>query len=235
MQGLNNVGFILSSLWGFVLALVGGLGGGAVVVAIIVKFTSEKIADRLQAKYQLKLDKEIEVCKTELEKVIEDYRTELSTKQHISVKRFDAEFEIYQKLTKTFFDAVRDCGIMIPVGLTYVPADEAEQKKADAEHYNSALKSAIMAQDYLNSIVPFIREDLYEGYKEILRLMRLQINAYESRCSKLNSLRYKEKKDYFDMEDYKRTEDIYRKFEDLNGKVREYLNGLDVIGTWPEL
>ena len=55
------------------------------------------MSESLQAKYQLKLDKEMERYKAEIDKTLESHKFTIGTKQHISVKRFDAEFDIYQK------------------------------------------------------------------------------------------------------------------------------------------
>lgn len=223
----TNVYFSISTICGFVLSVIASVGGGAVIVAAVVKFASDKIADRLQSKYQLKLDKEMEVYKAEIDKKLEEHKINLNTKQHISVKRFDAEFEIYQNLTKCFFDAVRDCEIMIPYGLNYVPADEHVRKKQDEDHYNKASNSVVEAQNYLYSIAPFIPEDFYRGYRDILSMMSSQLNSYERRFDVFNR---SEDKNSFEQEDYNRTREINIKYEEVNGKVREYLSNLDVIG-----
>ena len=41
--------------------------------------------------------------------------------------------------------------------------------------------------------------------------------------------RRQEEKEQFQTEDYGKTSEIHEKMETLNGKVREYLNSLDVI------
>lgn len=223
-----NVVFSLSSIWSFVLTVIASMGGAAVVVGLAVKFTANKIAESLQSKYQLKLDKELEKYKAELDKSKDTHKTNLDTKHYISVKRFDAEFEIYQQLSKAFFDAVRDCNVMIPAGFTYIPAEKEDQLKADAEHYKAALISTVAAQNCLHSIASFIPEEFYFGYREILKLMNMQLNAYMCRHNKFD-LRRQEEKEQFQADDYQRTSEINEKFETLNGKVREYLNSLDVI------
>lgn len=229
MAETTNVVFSISSMWNFVLTIIASIGGGAIIVTAAVKFTSEKIADRLNAKYQLKLEMEMERYKADIEKTMEAYRAKLGTGQHISVKRFDAEFEIYQKITKAFFDAIRDCSIMIPAGYSYSPVERKDKLKEDADHFNVALKSVASAQDYLYSVAPFIQEQFFMGYKEILKLMNTQLNTYLSRYNKTDLRPQKEKED-FGIEDFNRTSKIDEQFNKLNGEVRKYLNSLDVIG-----
>ncbi len=229
MQETTTIIISSWSVWNIVLGFVTALGGGAVIIGAVVRFAAEKIAACLQAKYQNTLEKELESYKSELEKVHEVLKTELDTKQHISVKRFDAEFEIYQQSTGCFSAAVRDCATMIPAGFVYVPTDDEARLKLDEEHYDKALKSVVSAQDYLFSIAPFVQKELYDGYKEILSLLTCQVNAYQARFD-VNDKRPQEEKQGFSSADYRRTGEINIKFEELNDKVREYLNNLDVIG-----
>lgn len=47
----------MNTIWQTVLAIIGSIGGAGVIICAIIKFASDKIADRLSAKYQLQLDK----------------------------------------------------------------------------------------------------------------------------------------------------------------------------------
>lgn len=228
MYEITNINFTFSAIWKTVLSVVASFGGAAGIIVLIIKFSGNRIAEKLQARYQLSMQKEIEQFKADIDKRLEEHKSVLSNKQHISVKRFDAEFEIYQKLTKTIFDAVRDCNILIPRGYTLVPQKREERLELDKKHFESAWKSVKEAQDYFYSIIPFIPEEFFITYKEILRLCSMQINAYEERFN-INDLRSQEEKETFTLEDYKRSTEIYEKFEKLNCKIRDYLNNLDVI------
>lgn len=223
----TNVIVTFQSVWDVVLAFLASIGGASVIIIAVVKFTSERMADRLQAKYQLKLDKEMETYKADLEKILEQTRTQLGTKQHISVKRFDAEFEIYQKLSFYFSTAVKDCAIMIPRGFHHSPANRDDQLKQDEEHSKTANLSVVDAQNYLLSVIPFIPDDFYKEYREILNLLSMQLEAYLQRYDV--DRRPQEEKECFGTEAYIRTGEIENKYEELNRKVREYLNSLDVV------
>lgn len=129
----------------------GGVGGIAIAV---IKFSSNIIAERISAKYENKL-----------EQALEKYKTELNKKEYVSKTRFDAEFEIYRNLSKSFFTMVKDISVMIPYGYTKVPADKEEKRKADEEHYIKARNSAVNAQDELNGNSPFISESFLKNIK----------------------------------------------------------------------
>lgn len=184
---------------------------------VIVRFSSEFIAKRLEEMYSLKLNKELE-----------KYKSNLDNKIYISKTKFDTEFSIYRELSKTFFNLVLNIGTMIPSGITFVPADEETRKKYDDECYSNARKIVIEAQDALFSNTPFIPDKLFVDYEEILKLCRRQLSAYEKRWNLLY-VASKEVKESFSDEDYSRTDDIQKKLNELNINIREYLSRLDVL------
>lgn len=53
------------------------------IVSATVRFTSEKIAERLEKKYKLRLNKELE-----------EFKNKLENKSYVSKTRFDTEFSI---------------------------------------------------------------------------------------------------------------------------------------------
>lgn len=204
-------------VWKFIGTVLVGFGGAAAVITVVVKFASEKIADALQKKYQLKLDKEFEA-----------YKVKLAGKEYVSKAYFDKEIEIYQNVAKSTFDMVRDISVMVPYGYARIPADETERKMADKEHYEKAIKSAVLAQDILNQNAPFIAEEIYQTCSEIRHLCGLQLGEYEDRFV-VTDLRPKEEKDRFSLEAYKRTREINEAYECFTKQVRDYLKNLEII------
>jgi hypothetical protein len=77
-----------------VFTIIGGFGGIYVVTGIVIKFSADRIAERLSAKYQLRLNKELE-----------SFRSSLLNKTHISRALFEKEFAIYQDLIEKFYEA----------------------------------------------------------------------------------------------------------------------------------
>ena len=75
---LDKIGEIVLGI----LASVGGISG---IIIIAVKFSSNIIAKRLEEKYSLKLSKELELFKSNIE-----------NKKYISRTKFDTEFQIFK-------------------------------------------------------------------------------------------------------------------------------------------
>ena len=141
------------------LAVLASFGGISGIFYLVVKKSSEIIAERLQKKYDLKLNEELE-----------RYKANIDNKIYISKTKFDAEFNIYRSLSKAFFDMVKNISILIPRGVVYLPADPKKQREFDEEHYLTAKKSLVIAQDELNSNAPFIQERFYNEYESIRKM-----------------------------------------------------------------
>lgn len=107
----------MNAVWQTVLAIIGSIGGAGAIICAIIKFASNKIADRLSAKYQLQIDKELETLKQDLNR-----------KNYVSKVRFDAEFAIYRELTITCRDMVNNVYFIYPT-YSSVPADEDTREK----------------------------------------------------------------------------------------------------------
>lgn len=195
------------------LASVGGISG---LIVLAVKFASNIIAERLSQKYELKLQKELEAFKSTLTK-----------KEYVSKTRFDAEFGIYRELSKAFFNMARDINSLIPAGYSERPANEDDYKKHQKECYCNSSQSLTIAQETLVQNAPFISEELYNDFLELVTLSRLQILAYKRRYNVLY-LAPQEEKEMYTSEDYERAIKIPQKFDALNRKIRNYLASLDV-------
>lgn len=200
-----------------VLSIVGSVGGAGAIIAFVVKFSANLIADKLKKKYEL-----------ETTKKLEEYKSKLENKNYISKTRFDTEFSIYRTLSVAFFDMVKNISVMIPEGYTQVPADPKVKKEYDKKVYNLALTAVVKAQDTLNGNAPFISEDMYNEYSAILKLCNLQLEVFSNRWNVLY-LASQEEKEKLDLEDYKRTVTINESMKELNNKVRKYISTLDVI------
>ena len=207
----------MNNLMKIVIAIVTSIGGIGVVFTGVVYFTSNFIAERMQKKYELKLNEKLE-----------SYKASIENKKYISKTKFDAEFSLYRSLSKAFFDMVKDVSILIPQGYTTVPADKDAKKKFDENNYNRAQKSVVLAQDELHSNAAFIPEEFYKSYEEIRKLCSLQLSEFEMRWN-VGYLANQEQKESLPREAYARTGEINDKFMELNAKIREYLDNLDVL------
>ncbi len=226
-------------IWKIVLGVLTSFGGIGGIIVIAIKFSCDKIANSLEQKYTLKLNKELEQYKTELlkefeeyksslDKGLEKYRSNLDNKTYISKTKFDTEFSIYKELSSVFSEMVRNISLMIPAGLSYRLANEDAEKERQNKLYDSALNSTVITQNTLNKYIPFIPSEIFDDYNKVLHLSRLQLDAFERRWN-VYYLTSQEEKEKFTIEEYKRTSEINEKFKILNNNIREYLYKLDVL------
>lgn len=89
------------------IASAGGIGG---IIIAAIKFSSNLIAEQLAKKYDLKLNKEMEL-----------YRNNIESKKSISKALFDKEYEIYLTFNMDFGKLYND--IQIYVGLQKAPGN----------------------------------------------------------------------------------------------------------------
>ena len=137
-----------------VAAFIASIGGAAFLIGVAVRYSANQIADRLQAKYQLKLEKELEW-----------YKARLDGMNYISKLRFEKEFLIYQKLSEAHIAMVFALGEAVAVARGMYNGDKEKidsfVKKVD-DHYNTA-------QHMSCSYAPFISKDIFDKYRELER------------------------------------------------------------------
>lgn len=206
-----------ADIWKIIMCAIASAGGVGAIIVCAVKFSADRIADRLSKKYEAKMQKEVE-----------KYKSGLDNKIYISKAKFDTEFSLYRELSRTFFEMVKDITIMIPSGYATYPADKEERKTYENNLYDKAAKSTFAAQGVLNSNIPFIPENLYEKYEEIIGLCRVQLGVFEDRWNVLY-FASQEEKETFSGEDYHRSREISKKFKELNLELRDYLAKLDIL------
>ena len=96
---MDITGQILS-IAGACIVSAGGIG--AIIIGVI-KFTSNSIADALSKKYELKLNKELEL-----------YKAGVENKIYISKTKFDTEFQLYRQLSKSFTNMTKEVSQLFP-------------------------------------------------------------------------------------------------------------------------
>ncbi len=207
----------MSDVLKIVLEIIAGVGGIGVIFTAVVAFSSSFIADKLQKKYQLKLDEELE-----------KYKAGLTNKIYISKAKFDAEFLIYQNLSVAFSECIKAFNILIPIGIANIPVDEKMREKEESENYRAARNAYVLAQDELSKSIPFIPREFVDDYRALLKLCSLQLHDFERRWN-ISYIGTKKEKSVLDNDSYQRTTEINRNFDILNEKIRDYLSRLDVL------
>lgn len=206
-----------NDIWKIVFGVIAGFGGISGALCLVIKFSAETIAKRLEEKYTLKLNKELE-----------KYKSDLDSKTYITKSKFDVEFSIYRGLSKKFYNMALAIQVMIPAGLTQVAANKEKRKENDENNYREALQAVGAAQDELHENIPFITEDVFNKYNSILRLARIQLHVFSERWN-VAYLAPQAEKERLDIEDHKRTKQIFDELHQLNKEIRDYLSQLDIL------
>lgn len=206
-----------NDIWKIALSAVTALGGFSAIFVAVIKFSSEIIAKRLEEKYSMKLNKELE-----------KYKSNLDNRNYITKAKFDIELSIYKELSENFFNMVKNINSLIPSGVSQRLADEKAQKELDNTHYKNSIDAIVEAQDSLNANAAFIPEEFYNSYKELLAISNKQITAFSRRWN-VFIFASQEEKEKLSMDDYHRTDELNNKFDELNKAIRNYLAQLDII------
>ena len=214
------------TIWKAVLAVITAAGGFGALVLLVIKFSSNFIADKLQKKYELKLNKELEEYKSTLDEKLVKYQHISEKKNYVSKVRFDAEFAIYRELSQTFSEAVEATHGIIPDGEAYYPEDEEERKNYEKHLFVKFAKAHQSAQSTLYANAPFISKEIYDEFDEILGLIRTQSEVYNE--ANFHTTLSDADGD-ITVEDTNRTAKIDEKFNVLMNKIRDYLAKLEIL------
>jgi hypothetical protein len=154
------------------------LVGSGVTASVVLRGLSGHLGDRWLAKYKSDLDKEFESYRDTLERKRKRLEAEMTHRVYTTQTRFDTEFnaikEIFSALGKLrlAFNGMRPF-------LDRAPQDQQDKRteivrrlRLLSEHYNASV-------DVVNSVYPFVPEDIYEELDKCLMAAMLEIKHVE--------------------------------------------------------
>ena len=201
-------------VWKIVLGILAAVGGLSGLILIVIKFSSNIIAERLSKKYEFKLSKELE-----------KYKSSLENKTYISKTKFEAEFQLYRDLSKACTNMVKQTSQLFPT----FTKDSRNDYDTYKSFHDKAVDTIIIAQDELGASAPFISEKVFNGFSEIEKLCKTQLSDFQDFRLRPDAESYRaDCKDAY-KETYKRTKEIANKLDTLMSSLRTYLSQLDVI------
>ena len=204
----------LNDILKIALTIIGCFGGVGAIVSATVKFTSEKIAERLEKKYELRLNKELE-----------EFKNKLENKSYVSKTRFDTEFSIYRQLSESTVIMVKEVSQLFP-RFTRDTRDDYDTYK---KKFDSAIDKTVIAQDSLASNAPFISKDIYNKFGEIERKCKEQIEDFIDFRLRDDCKKYIEECRAEYRNAFKRTSEIQNDWNELLEELRVYLSSLEVV------
>lgn len=205
------------SVWKVAVAIIGSIGGAGVIILGISKFLSERIAERLQANYQLEINKKLE-----------GYKAEIEQQSHIRQANFDREMVVYQELCDKFNSLIDAVFYLFPTGITIGRQFDSDDEllKDCNERLHEANEKYQSANIALATKAAFIPKEYYDKFNAIRADARIQIFEYFS----LNPWAMKQENDRELVKERRdcnhRSQKILENWESLIDELREYLRSL---------
>ena len=205
---------IMDQITSIALACITSAGGVGAIILGVIKLSSNTIASNLEKKYELRMNKELEL-----------YKAGVGNKIYISKTKFDTEFQLYRQLSNCFTRMVKEVAQLFPV----LTKDMRNDHEAFQGMHNRALDAIVLAQDELCSSAPFISKGLYEKFLEIENLCKHQLSDFQDFRLRPDAKSYQVELNKEYREAYNRTRKINQKLNELLEELRDYISKLDVI------
>ncbi len=119
------------------------MGGTGAIIMSVSSFLANKIATRLEQKYKLRIDKELEA-----------YKAGLTQRSYVTKVQFDIEFELYRKLSKGMFEFIRTL---------YTTIEEKHYPKKEGENHREKVAEEIRTYTKMVDNAATLQELLYEN------------------------------------------------------------------------
>ena len=195
---------------------IASIGGAGAIIWAVVKFSANRIADRLSKKYEYLLNEKLE-----------SYKAELDKKNYITQVCFDKEFHAYSALIEATNEMVLKCFWLFPTCLDRIPANEDEHLEMATNRYKEAAEAHIKYNSLLMGNLPFLNKEISGSFQELRKLCGKQLTMY-TYCGDLASKRggYNASIDKAKDLCWDRTDEIIKKQEELNEQLRIYLSSL---------
>lgn len=206
--------------WDSVLKIVftgiASIGGAGAIIWAVVKFSANRIADRLSKKYEYVLNEKLE-----------SYKAELDKKNYITQVCFDKEFHAYSALIEATNEMVLKCFWLFPTCLDRIPVDEDEHLEMAKNRYKDAAEAHIKYNSLLMGSLPFLNKEISDSFQKLRELCGKQLSMY-TYCGELAPKRDVFVKSVETAKDlcWDRTDKIIKKQEELSEQLRIYLSSL---------
>ena len=174
------------------------------------------IAKKLEEKYTLKLNKELE-----------SFKAEIQRKNYVSKVRFDKEFEIYQELLEKVLSMTEANYKLFPL-LDKLPNDEEKRKEIYDRRYKTAINSYNIACKSIKANSAFINERFYNLFTELAKLCLNQIDDYEDFFVSPDFEHNRIMRDFDFGKQSIIADNIINKSQFIVSELRKYLQSLDV-------
>ena len=199
-------------------AFIVSIGSAGAIIAGVIKFCADKIAERLSVKYEHELDIKME-----------QYKSILDKRNYVSKARFDTEFTLCREIMQACKKMIDDVYYVYPPYAKY-PADEEMRKKFEMEVYDKAVESYNTFIKLLSGNAPFISEPIYEALSELGKMCHENIDVFSYRWDKgyMGNWEKSEDKKKVESKAYNNTMQMNEKYKSIVKQLRKYFAELDI-------
>ena len=206
-----------NDVWKIVLCAVGSAGGVGAIIVCSVNFTATIVANRLSQKYETKLQRELE-----------QHRSKLEGKNHITKAQYDVEFGIYRALSKTFFEMVLTLNTVFSSDYHFSQTVCQRGFLALRSQFDDVATKMQAAQDTLYENSAFISKTLYEKYDTILDAASALFWEYKEKVFAAQSDLLLADYEWFESK-HETVTNLRKKLFALNEDLRAYLESLTIV------
>jgi hypothetical protein len=155
------------------------LAGSGLVSIGIVKGLSGYLAERWMARYKSELDKELEAYRDTLERTRKRIEVDLGHRTYISKTQFDTEFNAIKDCFSALGKLRLSFNGLRPF-MDWTPEDEEEKMKLVVSRLNHVKERFNPFVDTIQSLYPFVPEDIYEQFELCSKAAFLEIRHIEA-------------------------------------------------------
>lgn len=197
----------------FITQILGTAGGIALVTWVSIKFFGKKIVEAFLIKY--KTAQKIQFANT---------KAILDNQGYVSRKQYDLMFKMYRKISAQLCEVIDNLEYLIPKDMKNIsyPIEPDTCETYMQKHFESLVESYGDAKTIIYKYLPFMREDHFQDYLNIL----ISIEEQTDFCKEIID---NARLDRITENDCCKTKCIEDKYVQLSKKIRDYLQSLAII------
>lgn len=208
------------------------VGGLSAIIMGLASWIGKIWSNNLIEKYKIKLDKEIEKYKSEINIKLNKIDKIEEKALYISKVNYDNEYKIYMEIWHKLIECVNRTLMLYPQGIENVPIDKEELDKYKENKYKKFVEAYNDYVSCINKYAPFYQENFFNDFNEIKKNCFYIGSQYE-----MYEFDVKYNKSFAGCRDLvmsteerreisKNTNNIVKLKEELLINIRKYLNGL---------
>ncbi|WP_277407834.1 hypothetical protein [Lacrimispora xylanisolvens] len=207
-------------------AVLASLGGGAAIVFGLSSWLGKVWANRILENEKAEHIKDLEQYKRELSEELEKVKSLNDKALYVSKAQYDNEFRIYTEIWSALHEVIIFSKRLYPFYESR-PEDEAKYYRYQQGKYDNFVEKYNSYSMLIDKYAPFYKKEFYDSFKEVrnwchslgskFSIYELEFDTKETKpkdvCMEI----------YFDI-----PESLDRIEDELQGKIREYLLGLQL-------